>query len=804
MRLHEEAVSLVERMTLEEKASLCAGRDYWHLAAIERLGLPSVMVTDGPHGLRKQSADADHLGIGDSVPATCFPAACATACSFDRALMREIGAAIGEECRAQEVAVLLGPGVNIKRSPLCGRNFEYFSEDPLLAGELAASFIQGVQSEQVGTSLKHFAANNQERLRMTTDSVVDERALYEIYFPAFETAIKKAQPWSVMCSYNRLHGVYASDNRRLLTDVLRNEWGFAGAVVSDWGATNDRIAGIRAGMDLEMPSSGPYNGQSIVAAVQNGTLSESDVDACAVRVTELILKSKQRQPLDCDLSAHHALARRAAAASAVLLKNEDGILPIRAGQSIAVIGTFAIHPRYQGAGSSKIHPLSIDSATDALRDAGFSPDFAKGYEIASDEPDEMLIAEACRASVGKDVAILFVGLPDRYESEGFDRTHIRLPESHTALIARVAETNPNTVVVLQCGSVVDCDWERYAKGILLPYLGGEATCGGAVDVLLGKVNPSGKLAESWCYRLEDNPSYRYFPGFPRSVEYRESIYVGYRYYDTANVPVRYPFGYGLSYTAFAYGNLRIDRTESDGETPVTLSVDVTNVGQTDGAEIVQVYVAPQIHDGIFRPAQELRAFEKVQLAVGETKTVSFTLDRRAFAYFNTDVHDWCVENGAYEIRVAASSSDVRARGTVTMRTQSPVPAPDYRIAAACYDHPTADFAVSDEAFVALLSRPLPQREMAAGEPFTRNSTMEEIQRCRLGRLMVRIIRAVGDKMLGDDAETRGMMNAMMNEMPLRELLMVGLDAMSPRRLDGLIAILNGHLWQGLRLIAKKQ
>lgn len=802
MDFSEQAKALVAKMTLEEKASLCSGKDFWRLKAVERLGLPSIMVTDGPHGLRKQAKNADQLGINDSVPSTCFPTASLTACSFDRELLREIGKAIGEECREEDVAVLLGPGVNMKRSPLCGRNFEYFSEDPLLAGELAAAFIEGVQSQNVGTSLKHFAANNQEKLRMTSESAVDERALREIYLPAFEIAVKKAQPWTVMCSYNKLKGRHASDDSWLLTDVLRKDWGFQGLVVSDWGAVNDRIAGVQAGMDLEMPSTSRANDIAVQKAVESGALSAEDLDRNAARVVELILKSQTRKKTAYDKEAHHMLARKAAAASAVLLKNNEGILPLKPGQSLAVIGSLSKSPRYQGAGSSRINPHRIDSALDAFKEAGFAFTYAAGYNIDSDNVEEGLIEEACKMAKSKDVAVIFAGLPDRYESEGFDRGSLAMPKNHTALIERVTKANPNTVVVLQTGSVVECPWAEAVKGILLQYLGGQASCSATVELLTGKVNPSGKLAESWCEQLSDNPSYNYFPGYPQSVEYRESIYVGYRYYDTANKSVRWPFGYGLSYTDFAYADLTLDKKSLTDQEELKVSLKVTNTGERSGSETVEIFVAPKC-GGVFRPAQELKAFDKVALEPGETKELTFTLDKRSFAYYNTLKKDWTVESGEYEIRVCASSRDIRLKDSVRVEAAEPAAGPDYREIAPCYYDLTKGLNVSEEAFKALLGRPLPQRERQKGDAYTNDSTVAEIQSHWFGRILASAIKKQAMKTLGSDPGMKLMMEAMLSEAPLRMLLMAGGDAMTPQRLNGIVDILNNRPISGLKKMGQK-
>ncbi|MCC8023536.1 MAG: glycoside hydrolase family 3 C-terminal domain-containing protein, partial [Clostridiales bacterium] len=605
---------LVSRMTLEEKASLCSGKDFWHLKGVERLGLSSVMVTDGPHGLRKQAGESDHLGINDSVKATCFPTASATACSFDPELMREIGAALGEECRQEDVAVILGPGANIKRSPLCGRNFEYISEDPYVTGEMAAALISGIQSQGIGTSMKHYAANSQETRRMSTDSVVDERALREIYLTGFETAVKKAQPWTLMCAYNKLDGTYLSNNKRLLTDILREEWGFEGLVMTDWGAMDDRVKGVEAGLDLEMPASGGFTDTQIVEAVRAGKLSEAALDRAVERITALILRCQEGRQAGYryDRDAHHALARRAAAQSTVLLKNEGGLLPLAGNARIAVIGQFAKTPRYQGAGSSKIEPTRLDNAWDALAQTALEAEYAPGYNLGKERQDAAALrAGACKAARDKDVVVLFAGLPDAYESEGFDRDTLEMPQEHVDLIEAVAAENPNVVVVLQCGAPVEMDWADRVKGIVLSYLGGQAGGSGCVDVLTGKVNPGGKLAETFPYHLSDTPSFRYFPGYSKSVEYRESLYVGYRYYDAADKAVRYPFGYGLSYTTFEYSNLKLGAAEYEpGGGTLAVSFTVTNTGTVPGAEVAQIYVRLE-KSRIFRAKRELKGFQVV-------------------------------------------------------------------------------------------------------------------------------------------------------------------------------------------------
>ena len=661
--------NLIRQMTLEEKAGMLNGLDFWHLKGVERLGIPSVMVSDGPHGLRKQAEDADHLGLNASVPATAFPTAAGLACSFDRELIGQVGQALGDICQAENVSVILGPGANIKRSPLCGRNFEYFSEDPFLAGEMAAAHIRGVQSRNVGTSLKHFAMNNQEHRRMSTSVVCDERTKREIYLAPFERAVKKGKPWTIMCSYNKIGGVYSSENPRLLREILVDEWGFDGYTMTDWGACCDHVAGVKAGMNLAMPALGPSADEEVVRAVREGRLSEAVVDEAVERILNIIYRfvENRRVDPDFDLGAQHHLARKVARESAVLLKN-DGILPLKSQGNIAFIGAFAEKPRFQGGGSSHINAFEITSALEAVRSVA-QVSYARGFEANADAADPALENEAVALAETSDVVVLFLGLPDTFESEGFDRTHMRLPACQLRLIDRVCEVNNKVVVVLHNGSPIEMPWANRPAGILEMYLGGQAVGGAAVDLLFGAVSPSGKLAETFPMRLEDNPSYLDFPGDGDTVEYREGLYVGYRWYDSRYMPVRFPFGHGLSYTTFNYSNLRTSSDTLDVNDKLTVCVDVTNTGSMGAKEIVQLYVR-SAHKGVSRPMQELKGFDKVYLAPGETKTVTFTLCKRAFSYYNVDIADWYAENGAYEIAVGASSRDIRLTAPVTL-TGSP-------------------------------------------------------------------------------------------------------------------------------------
>ena len=662
---------LVAQMTLEEKAGLCSGLDFWHTKSVERLGGEAVMVSDGPHGLRKQDQEADHLGMNDSIKAVCMPAACATAASFDREQLYRVGQAIGDSCQHEKLGVVLGPAVNIKRSPLCGRNFEYFSEDPYLAGEMSAAFINGVQSRNVGTSIKHFAANNQEHRRMSSSSNADERTLREIYFPAFETAVKKAQPWTGMCSYNRINGVYASEDPWLLTRVLREDWGFEGYVVSDWGAVSDRVAGLKAGLDLEMPASGGVNDAKIVEAVRNGTLDEAVVDLAAERILRINYKylDNARPETPWDMEAQHLLSAEVAADSMVLLKNE-GVLPLNKEDTVAFIGEFAVKPRFQGGGSSHINSFKTTSAMEAAE--GLKVTYARGYSVAADSTTEEWIAEGVEAAKHAKVAVIFAGLPDSYESEGYDRTHMQLPACQNRLIEAVAAANPNTVVVLHNGSPVEMPWIGHVKGFLEAYLGGQAVGLATVRVLFGEVHPSGRLPESFPKKLSDNPSYLYYGGEGDQADYREGVFVGYRYYDRKDMEVLFPFGYGLSYTTVAYSNLRLSaETISDTDT-LTATVTVKNTGSRTGKTVVQLYVGDP-ESTVFRPVRELKDFAKVELQPGESRDVTFTLDKRAFAYWNEEIQDWHVESGEFTIEVGQSSRNMECSASVNVMSTIKLP-----------------------------------------------------------------------------------------------------------------------------------
>lgn len=679
---------LISQMTLKEKASLCSGKDFWHLKSIERLGLPEIMVCDGPHGLRKQNAENKKVGIGNSYPATCFPTAVTTACSWDRDLIYKMGQALAEECLQHGVSVLLGPGVNMKRSPLCGRNFEYFSEDPELAGEMGAAFIAGVQSKGIGTSLKHFAGNSQEMKRMTSNSIIDERALREIYLRAFEKAVKKSQPWTVMNAYNLLNGTYCSENDWLQNKVLRDEWGFKGAVVSDWGAVNDRVAGLNAGNDLEMPSSGGVNDAKIVEAVKCGVIDETTLDERVDKLIDIILKgaANKKPGYKFDVKAHNLLSRQIAEQSMVLLKNDGNILPLKRveGEYVAVIGAFADNPRYQGAGSSIINPTMIDSGRRAFNNSPISVKFADGYDRSGKRKNEdAYITEACNLAKNASKAVVFIGLTDDYESEGFDRSTMKLPDGHNRLVEAVSRVNDNVIVVLEGGSPVEMPWADDVKAILNAYLGGQSVAPAIVDVLTGKANPCGKLAETYPVCLKDTPTSFRYPDSKEDVQYRESIFIGYRYYDKVERNVRFPFGFGLSYTSFEYSDIKLKKKNLTKGEGAKVTFTIKNTGDVAGSEIAQVYVAKP-ESKIFRAPKELKGFVKIHLDPGEEKKVTVELDDRAFAFWNTATEDWCVESGEYKILVGASSRDIRLEAAAKMKSEDDEAIVDLRESAGVY------------------------------------------------------------------------------------------------------------------------
>ncbi len=667
--MERDIKKIISEMTLEEKAGMCSGEDFWHLKKVERLGIPAVMVSDGPHGLRKQPDEADHLGIGESIVAVCFPAACATASSFDTELMNEMGKTLGEECQAEDLSVLLGPAVNIKRSPLCGRNFEYLSEDPYLAGKMAASYINGVQSWDVGTSIKHYAANNQEYNRMSCSSNLSERTFREIYLPAFETAVKEAQPKTVMCSYNKINGTYASENRHLLTEILRDEWGFEGYVMTDWGAVADRVKGIVAGLDLEMPGSGGFNDAKIVAAVKDGSLDEALLDKAVENILKVVFSYVDHRHPEAvfDRDADHGKATDIETECAVLLEN-NGVLPLKAGMKVAYIGEYAQKPRYQGGGSSHINASRVSSALDSAKEKGREVAYVKGFPADRDEEDAGELAAAVQAAKEAEAAVIFAGLPDVIESEGYDRKDMKLPACQNRMIEEVAKVQPNTIVVLHNGSPIEAPWAGQVAAVLEMYLGGQGVGEAADRLLYGEANPSGHLAETFPLRLEDNPSYLNFPGDGANVNYAEGVYVGYRYYDAKKMPVRWAFGHGLSYTTFAYSNLKMPEGALGDTGSVKVSVDVKNTGSVEGKEAVQLYVSDR-NGTAGRPVKELKGFAKVGLKPGETKTVEFTLTARDLSFYHEGLGDWYAPAGTYGILIGGASDRIAVEGELLFRTE---------------------------------------------------------------------------------------------------------------------------------------
>lgn len=675
--MEKKIESLIGQMTLEEKASLCSGRDDWSTQAIERLDIPWIWVADGPHGLRR-APKTNVPGYGDQLPATCFPTASALAATWDLDLIYQVGQALGVECQANHVNVLLGPGVNIKRSVLAGRNFEFFSEDPILSGELGAAYINGVQSQGVGTSLKHFVANNVETERMYANSNMDQRTLHEIYLTPFEIAVKKAQPWTIMACYNRVQGIYGTESPYLLNKILREDWGFKGIVISDWFAVVDRVKGIKSGLNIEMPGVFKFNDKLIVEAVKNGDLEEAQLDQLVKEILSIVLKAKslEKENVSMPVEEHHAFARKVASEAATLLKNEEAVLPLTTTKykKVAIIGEFAKNPRFQGNGSSEVKPTQLDQVMEILKQEygdTYKFTYARGYDLNNDE-DYSMIEEAKKLAEKSDIALVFAGLPLHYESEGMDRTHIDLPPSHNKLISEVAAIQKNTAIVLTNGSAVAMPWVDKVPAILEGWLGGQAGAGGVVDVLFGKVNPSGKLAESFPLKLEDTPAFFNFPAEQGEVLYGERIYVGYRYYDKKKMDVLFPFGYGLSYTQFEYSNIKLSSKKIKDTDVLKVNVTIKNIGAVDGKEVVQLYVK-DIESTLDRPEKELKDFAKVELKSGESKTIEFELKERDFSYFNAKKDRWIAESGSFEIWIGASSRDIRQKARFELESTKEVP-----------------------------------------------------------------------------------------------------------------------------------
>ena len=788
---------IIAQMTLEEKASMCDGLDYWHSQPVERVGIKSISLNDGPHGIRKKGDPEQNKDVLKGLPAICFPTASATACSWDTDLLYKMGEALGDECRKEQVSVLLGPGTNIKRSPLCGRNFEYFSEDGLLAGEMAAAFINGVQSKGIGTSLKHYAANNQETRRMTVNAVVDERTLRETYLLPFEIAVKKAQPWTIMNSYNRLNGTYAAENKWLLTDVLRDDWGYEGVVITDWGAENERVPGLIAGQEIEMPTSSGIGTKLIVDAVNNGELDEAVLDAAVDKIIEL---TKKAEPVlggtyTYDSDEHHNIAREIASQCMVLMKNDNNLLPLKKDAKVALIGEMAHTPRYQGAGSSLINPIRLDNAYQTMKDMGIDLTFSKGYELkkAKAKKSMDLILEAKERARNADVAVVFVGLTDEYETEGADRHHLSIPPMHNVLVEEVLKVNPNTVVVLSGGAAVEMPWADKVPAILNMFLTGQAGGSAVCDILFGDVNPSGKLSETYPLALSDNSSYNYFPGTTVSVEHRESVYVGYKYYDTANKEVAFPFGFGLSYTTFEYSDLKVSADSIKDTDTVTVSFKVKNTGDVDGAEVAQLYVN-DVESTIYRPVKELKGFKKVFLKAGEEKEIEIVLDKRAFAYYNVNLGDWHVESGEFKILVGASSRDIKLETSINVESTVEAEIPDYKATAPCY-YGADIMNVSADAFKAVYGKELPPSERDKNAPFTVLNTIEDSQDSKWGGRIYRLL----IKLLGADT----MAGAVATQLPIKNFISMSFGLFSPEMAEGLIMIIHeDKLGKGLKIILK--
>jgi beta-glucosidase len=779
MQHRERAEQIVAGLPLADRIRLVSGRDNWRTEEVPG-AVPSAMLADGPHGVRKELDSGGQVGMPDSVPATCFPPAATLACTWDPDLLEEVGRALGREARAQDVDVLLGPGLNLKRHPRGGRSFEYFSEDPLLSGRMAAALVRGIQAEGVTACLKHFAANSQETGRMVVDAVIDERTLRELYLRGFEVALAESAPGAVMTAYNRVNGQHCSDHRVLVEEVLRGEWGFDGLVVSDWGGTNDRVAGLAVGMDLEMPGGPGAFDKEVAAAIDSGRLAEADLDRCAVRVVELGLRAQERggPAGEVDPDAHHALARRAAAAGTVLLTN-DGLLPLAAEGSLAVIGAFAVEPRYQGGGSSRVHPTRVDCLLDALPEAASGLDlrYAAGYDPATGQTTPALLAEAAVAARAADRVVLVLGLPDPFEVEGRDRDDCRLPESMDQLAQVVLAANPSTAVIVLNGGAVELPWADQPAALVEAHLGGQAGGSALADVLLGRAEPGGRLAQSVPVAADDLPASRNFPGHPRQVEHRECLAVGYRFHDSGT-PARFPFGHGLGYTTFEHGSPEVTGTGTE----LTVSVDVTNTGDRAGSHVVQVYVH-DVRSCVPRPAKELAAFARVHLEAGATNRVSVRLDRRSFAVWDVAAHAWLVEAGEFEILVGASSTDIRGRATVV------VDSPDEVTPAAGPAGPVA----TDAEFAALLGHPVPKPRSA--RPFTRNSTIADLAASRPGRLLAAGLRAaVARRFRPDDPDAPpDVLEPTLSRLPLRSFVLMGGGQVPFRQLDRVLAILNGDM-----------
>lgn len=781
---------IISKMTIEEKAAFLSGKGEWETRDFERLGIPSIFCSDGPHGIRKQAGAGDHLGLNESLPATCFPTAATIANSWDEDLGESLGEALGEEAMALGVNVLLGPGLNIKRSPLCGRNFEYFSEDPYLAGKMAASYVRGIQSQGVYACPKHFAVNSQELRRMAMNSVVDERTLREIYLTGFEIAVKEGGAKTIMSAYNEVNGTYANENKHLLKEILRDEWGFDGIVITDWGASNDHALGVAAGSNLEMPNPGLDSARELIDAVNNGKISEKDVDE---RVDELLdavmtltsnAKGRKEQ---FDKNAHHAVARRAAAESAILLKNEDNILPLKKGAKVAIIGDFAFVPRYQGAGSSLVNPTKVETVSELVSSYDLQVvGMSRGYSRSGEE-DAQTKQEALDLASRADIVLFFFGLNENSESEGMDRNHMRIPQNQITLLQELGQANANLVGVISAGSAIEMPWHHYFKALLHCYLNGQAGAGATLDILTGSINPSGRLSETIPRRYEDTPAYRYYPSQQRTSEYRESLYIGYRYYDTADIPVLYPFGFGLSYTSFEYSDITADDSG--------VSFTVKNTGNMDGAEVAQLYVS--LPDGrVFRPAKELKGFKKVYLKAGESQKVTISFDDKTFRFYNVKADAWEIEGGRYNIMVGSSSADIRLCAEVEIQgTVSELPYNRDEMQA-YYTGKIEN--VGDAEFEKLLGRPIPDGKWSG--QLTRNDALCQMYYAKSSLARFAYNRLTAIKKKADDKGIPDLNTLFIYNMPFRAMAKMTGGAVSMEMADGIVSLVNGHFFKGLGAI----
>lgn len=781
---------IIEKMTIEEKAAILSGKNVWQSRNIDRLGIPSIFCADGPHGIRRQAREGDHLGLNASLPATCFPTAASISNSWDMDLCREIGEALGEEASALDVNVLLGPGLNIKRSPLCGRNFEYFSEDPYLSGKLAAAYIKGIQSQGVYACPKHFAVNSQELRRMAMNSVVDERTLREIYLEGFEIAVKEGGARSIMTSYNEVNGVYANENEHLLKDILRGEWGFDGIVITDWGGSNDHVKGVAAGSNLEMPSPGLHSARELIAAVENGSLSMEALEANVDDLLEAVFAltgNRENKRKSFDKEEHHKLAEKAEEESIVLLKNEDELLPLKPGCKVALIGDFAFTPRYQGAGSSLVNPIRVENMEEMIKDYPLNvAGCARGYSRGG-KTDVTLRDEALKLAAQADVVLYCFGLDEISESEGMDRSHMGIPQNQISLLTALSEENPNVVGILSAGSAIEMSWHECCKSLLHGYLGGEAGPSAMLRVITGEVNPSGRLSETYPLRYEDTPAYRYFPGAERCSQYREGIYVGYRYYDTGKVKVQYPFGYGLSYTTFSYKNLEI----SENEVRFTLA----NTGKVDGKEVVQLYVGGP-KGRIFRPEKELKGFKKVFLKAGESKVITIPFDDKTFRYWNRLTNRFEVEGGVYSIFIGANVADIRLLQTVTREgTTEDWP---YKAETLKSYYTGRISQVSEKEFETLLGHPVPEGKWSGDLSLNDALCQMYYAKSPLARLVWRILTGLKNK-----SEEKGKpdLNLLfIYNMPFRGIAKMTGGAVSMDMAEGMVLAVNGHFFRGMRRI----